>query len=459
MGIFSAMNTAITGLGAQSAALEYISNNIANSQTVGYKRTEASFAELVQESDAKRQALGVVAASSRPTNDIQGQTQSSETDTHFAINGPGYFIVANLQSTIDGDPVFASEDYYTRRGDFELNSDGYLVNSTGYYLKGIAINPDTGNLAGSVPELIHVEPGEYLPAKGTTTIEYSLNLPSSPSTSTYDASIPNSELINPSDFTTGYDPTIAGTGEVIGADVQTFIDQSIAGGAVTAYTATGVPVHMELRWAKTDSALSGGTDSWEMFYLANSAATGTTPAWINSGQEYSFDSDGQLSPKFNSFTIPAVVVDGIDIGDVKIDHTDSTVTQFATSNGMARSSLQQDGYAAGEFIGLNLSDDGRIMANYGNGRSIPIAALALAGFASPNNLDKLDGGAFRQTEESGNPSYTTTGEIFAQALESSNTDIADEFSKLIITQQAYAANTRILTTGDQMMEEVLNMVR
>jgi flagellar hook protein FlgE len=458
MGIFSAMNTAITGLGAQSQALEYISNNIANSQTVGYKRTEASFAELVQESDAKRQALGVVAASSRPTNDIQGQTQSSEVETHFAINGPGYFIVANLQSTIDGDPVFAAEDYYSRRGDFVLNSSGYLVNSTGYYLKGIAINPDTGNLAGSVPELIHVEPGEYLPAKGTTTIDYSLNLPSTPSTSTYDKLIADSELINPASFTGG-NPLDAGTGVVTGADVQTFIDQSIAGGAVTSYTATGVPVHMELRWAKTDSALSGGTDSWEMFYLANSTASGATPAWINSGQVYSFDSDGQLNPKFNSFTIPDVVVDGIDLGDIKIDHTDSTVTQFATSNGMARSSLQQDGYAAGEFIGLNLSDDGRIMANYGNGRSIPIAALALANFASPDNLDKLDGGAFRQTEESGNPTYTTTGEIFAQALESSNTDIADEFSKLIITQQAYAANTRILTTGDKMMEEVLNMVR
>lgn len=140
MGIFSAMNTAITGLGAQSTALEHISNNIANSQTIGYKRTETSFAELVQESDPRRQALGVVDATSRATNNVQGQVQNSAIDTHFAISGDGYFIVSEKQATVDGKPVFGNENLYTRRGDFELDKDGYLVNSSGYFLRGLALN-------------------------------------------------------------------------------------------------------------------------------------------------------------------------------------------------------------------------------------------------------------------------------------------------------------------------------
>ena len=137
MGIFSAMNTAITGLNAQATALEHISNNIANSQTVGYKRTETSFSELVQESNPRNQALGVVDASSRATNDVQGQIQNSATDTHFAINGDGYFIVSEQQSTVDGEPVFGNDNLYTRRGDFELDTNGYLVNSSGYFLRGL----------------------------------------------------------------------------------------------------------------------------------------------------------------------------------------------------------------------------------------------------------------------------------------------------------------------------------
>lgn len=457
MGIFSAMNTAVTGLSAQSTALEYISNNIANSQTVGYKRTESTFAELVQESSPHNQALGVVAVSSRATNDIQGQTQPSDVTTHMSINGDGYFIVSNLQSTVDGEPIFNSENLYTRRGDFELNADGYLVNSAGYYLKGLPINPTTGNVTGSVPELVHVAVDEYLPAKGTSVIDYTLNLPSTPTTANYDKADANSELLDPTGFT--QDPTDAGTGIVIGTDAQKFIDNSISGGSVTAYTATGVPANIEFRWAKTDSVDNGGSDTWELFYLADTTATGAETAWVNSGQQYVFGTDGLLNPSFDSLALTGVTVDGVEIGDVTLDHSDGNVTQYATVDGAARTSLKQNGYIAGEFVGLSLSTDGRLVANYANGRSISIAELPLANFASDGNLAKVTGGAWRETSESGSPVYSSSGSIVGEALESSNTDIADEFSKLIITQQAYAANTRIVTTGDQMMQEVLSMIR
>ena len=456
MGIFSAMNTAITGLNAQSTALEHISNNIANSQTVGYKRTETSFSELVQESHPRSQSLGVVDASSRATNDVQGQVQNSAIGTHFAINGDGYFIVSEQQATVDGEPIFGSDNLYTRRGDFELDTTGYLVNSSGYFLRGLALNPDTGNQTGSVPELIRIT-GDYLPAKGTTEIDYTLNLPSQPTTASVDPNVANSELLNTASFT--QNPTIAGTGVVVGNDAQEFIDQSISGGSVTTYNATGVPANIEFRWAKTDSVQAGGSDKWEMFYLADTGATGTDTAWVNSGQVYAFGSDGKLAPKIDNITLSSVTINGLDLGDIEIDHTSGQVTQYSTVDGTARTTVQQNGYTAGEFVSINLSDDGRINANYSNGRTLPLATVALASFSSDNNLAKTNGGAFRETSSSGSPIYTSLGTIVSGALESSNTDIADEFSKLIITQQAYAANTRIVSTGDEMMQETLNMVR
>ncbi len=131
MGIFGALTTAISGLQAQSLALEHISNNIANSQTTAYKRVETSFSELVAESDPKNLGGGVVLANSRQTNDIQGDIQSSDVNTHMAINGDGYFVVEQQTSTSDGLPVFGGTDLYTRRGDFEINRSGFLVNGAG----------------------------------------------------------------------------------------------------------------------------------------------------------------------------------------------------------------------------------------------------------------------------------------------------------------------------------------
>ena len=456
MGIFNAVNTAITGLSAQSTALEHISNNIANSQTVGYKRTETSFSELVQESDPHNQALGVVHASSRPTNNIQGQVQNSSIETNFAINGPGYFIVAEQQATVDGQPVFGADNLYTRRGDFELDNHGYLVNSAGYFIKGLALNPDTGNQSGSVPELVKVS-GDFLPAKATTQIDYTLNLPSQPSTAAVDSNVPNSDLLKVVAFS--QDPTAAGTGIVKGSDAQEFINQSISGGSVTTFNATGVPANIEFRWAKTNSVQAGGTDKWEMFYLANTNPAANDTAWVNAGQVYEFGADGKLNPQINKITLSNVSINGVALGDIEIDHTSGPVTQYSTIDGTARTSVQQNGYTAGEFVSINLTDDGRINATYSNGRSIPISRIALANFASENNLAKTDGGAFRATPASGAPIYSAQTSVVASALESSNTDIADEFSKLIITQRAYAANTRIVTTGDAMMQETLNMIR
>lgn len=457
MGIFGAMTTAITGLQAQSKALEHISNNIANSQTVGYKRTETSFVDLLPDSPASAQALGVVFANSRPTNNVQGDVSIADTETFMAINGDGFFIVGESIGVSDGDIVFNNEDLYTRRGDFDLDQYGHLVNGGGYYLKGLPIDSTTGNPSGSSPEIVVVS-NDFLAAKETTTVDYRTNLASYPLTSNADENIPNSELLNPAIFANN--PTVGNDETIHGNDATIFIENSISGGAVTAYDAGGNSANVQFRWAKTDSVANSGADTWNLFYLEDSTATGTDVAWRNVGTDYIFGVNGQLNPAVNSVTLTAPTINGVPLGNLEIIHGTAGVTQFADANGKAKiTDIGQNGYAAGELNGLSVSDKGRIVANYSNGQQVDIASVELATFNATNSLRKLDGGAFQRTEESGEPILGSGASIVGSALESSNTDIADEFTKLIVTQQAYAANTRIVSTGDEMMQEALNMIR
>jgi len=589
MGIYGALATAVTGLKAQSFALENISGNIANSQTTGYKRIETDFIDLIPDAPVSRQVPGAVLANSRATNSVQGDIKTASQDTYMALNGSGFFIVDQKIGQNDGNAVFGGTSYYTRRGDFDLDKEGYLVNGSGYYLKGLDIDPTTGNISGSVPAVIQVS-NSLLGANPTTGIDYRLNLPQLPKTANYDPLTPNSELMNAADFVStpadvtatatgasgltgtdnaatimqdgesltinvgGNDVTFdfydgnagAYTGSNIGIDVQTatpvdidtalaavqaglranggsaaadatvglnggqvevtlgsnvtdsftvadgttglgltdgsysytdnsigvgvptisgadaddFISQSVAGGAITVYASNGSPANVQLRWAKVDSAERGGTDTWRLYYLSNSNATGSDTAWVDVGQDYTFGADGSLNPPVTSTTIPNLTVNGVDLGDITMQHNASGVTQFADANGTAQvTALAQNGYPAGEFVSVTINDSGRVVASYSNGQQVELAQVVTANFNAPNALKRYDGGIYAATSESGEALLNNEGGVISAALESSNTDISEEFTKLIVTQQAYAAGTRIVSTSDQMMQEALNMLR
>ncbi len=659
MGIFGALTTAISGLRAQSFALEHVSDNIANSQTIGFKRTETSFVEIVSESTPKQQGSGVVVGNSRATNSVQGDIQRSDVDTHIAINGDGYFVVEGQTGVTDGQPTFEGIDQYTRRGDFEVDRNGFLVNGAGYFLKGLALDPVTGNPSGSLPSVIQIT-NDLIPAQATTEIDYRANLAALPKTAAFDPLIPNSELLNPaasirgggatlladaagvatgtqaisteSDFLTntaivqsdtltvngtvitfgtgvgeietaaeleaaidaitgvsasfnssgqlvitgddadtnvttaasaanvntvlglsdgtsnstnlltqgitaadtltvqigaGAVQTITfgtGVGEVstlaeletalaaltnatgtidatgnitvtaadntdtitIGGNTAanfgidngvtnpsftdltsitasqatTFLEGTVAGGAITSFDAGGAPVNVQFRWGKIDSVANGGTDTWNLFYLTNTNAAGTDTAWQNVGTNYIFGTNGQLNPPLTSVTINNLTVDGLNIGDIVVNHGTNGLSQFSDSNGtVAVTDIDQNGYSSGELADLTITNDGRVTGVYTNGETVEIAEVTIARFNSDVNLRKLDGGAFSATEESGVALLSGGGEIVGQSLEGSNSDIADEFAKLIVTQQAYTANTRIVTTSDEMLQEAVNMVR
>ncbi|MGE3149597.1 MAG: flagellar hook-basal body complex protein, partial [Pseudorhodoplanes sp.] len=199
MGIFGALTTAVGGMKAQSYALENVSGNIANSQTTGFKRIDTSFQDLIPEANASQQLAGNVLASSRMTNTVQGDIQSASIGTFMAINGDGYFVVAKPSSFQDGRPVFDGVENYTRRGDFQVDKNGYLVNGAGYYLQGIPVDPTTGNLVGSVPQLLQFQ-NDFLPAQPTSTIDYRANLARYPLTPGHDTNVPRSELLQPTNF-------------------------------------------------------------------------------------------------------------------------------------------------------------------------------------------------------------------------------------------------------------------
>lgn len=144
MSLLGAMNTAISGLKAQAAAFGNISDNVANSQTVGYKQVATNFIDYLTTSTATTSDPGAVVAIPDYENNVQGTITQTNDTTGLAIAGQGFFAVSQQTGLVNNIPTFNPEQFYTRAGDFTLNSSGYLVNSAGEYLNGWSVNPATG---------------------------------------------------------------------------------------------------------------------------------------------------------------------------------------------------------------------------------------------------------------------------------------------------------------------------
>jgi flagellar hook protein FlgE len=599
MGIFGALTTSVAGLRANSYALENISGNIANSQTTAFKRIDTSFLDLIPQTGVNQQLAGSVTSESRSTNTIQGSVQSSSVATYMAINGDGFFAVQKPGSFTDNNPVFTGVNNYTRRGDFSLDKNGYLVNGAGYYLEGVGIDRTTGNPSGSSPGVLKFQ-NDFLPSQATTKVSYRANLASYPLTTKHDTTVPGSELLRAADF--GTNPQIAGTqpppfgdnsrsglqvnakngvaitgattlsgaaatdsigvnfavgdvvtvngtaitftasggtndathipvdtpisallakidlatgntgtastvtagavvlhtgtaadisltstspalaslgltspvtvirtgggsvgtGHVVGSDNQAFLDETISGGATTAYDGNGAPVNVQLRWAKMDAATlgPGHADVWNLYYQTNPNATGSAVEWQNLNTNFTFGANGQMNPVIGQVTLTNLTVSGVSLGNVTMSFGTGGLTQFADTNGNVQvNQLQQDGYPAGQLLSVSVSNQGRVVGSYSNGRNIDLAEVSVATFNGPNFLKRTDGGTFEVTNESGAALFGKGGTISGSSLEASNTDIADEFTKLIITQQAYSANTKVITTANTMVQDLLNVMR
>ncbi len=660
MGIFNALTTAVAGLQAQSFALQNISGNIANSQTTGYKETDTSFQDLVAQAALNQQTTNGVIADSVATNTVQGTINSTQVSTDMAINGDGWFVVAQPTGFTDNQPTFSGVTDFTRSGNFQLNANGNLVNAAGYYLMGIPVSATTGNPEGSVPQVLQFD-NNFIPAQATTSISYQANLPSTPSsgmivpgnfannpiagaeligsgatlnpdavavgtgtvgsltnattllslgiaagdkimvgdgtnTTTYTSTGSDTvgDLINainagtagnatvtaslnggnlvltgnnftstigvtgsgasdaadlgfgashntfpptnlltqglngktltvsvgggaPQTITFGTaagdvatlgglqtavqnltgvigsvntangdinllatDPTatlaVAGTaspstfgiqnansapgnGTVIGSDVTNFTNQTVDGGSITAYDTEGNPLNIQFRWAQVGNA--SGASTWNLFYQTNATATGAQAAWQNVGSNFIFNSSGQLTqPTSSVLTLPNLTVNGDTLSNVEINLGSNGLTQFANSSGAAQvTKLQQNGFAAGQLQSVAVDSENRVVGTFTNGQTIPLAQITLATFNGENSLQALNGGAYAATADSGPPIFGATGKIAGSSLESSNVDISTQFSNLIVAQQAYSANARVMTTANQMIQSLLQVIQ
>jgi flagellar hook protein FlgE len=447
MGIFDALTTAVSGLQSQSFALQNISGNIANSQTIGYKETDSAFDALVSQAALGEQTAGGVFASSVASNGVEGTIQTESSPTDMAVEGNGWFVVTQPSGSSGSQPQFTGVNDYTQRGDFQTDSNGYLVNGAGFYLMGIPVNPATGAAESTTPQVLQFN-NSFLPAQATTDVDYSANLPSSPSMGVLNPATFN---VNPLDAASG------GTGTVAGEDATTFASASLDGGSVTAYDSLGNPVNVQLRWAETAS--SAGSSSWQLFYQTNSSATGTQVAWQNVGTTFTFNSSGQLTaPASSSINVANLTVKGDAVGNVTLNFG-SNLTQFASTTGNVQvNSLTQNGFGAGSLQTLSV-DNNQIVGSFSNGQTIALANITLATFNGQNSLQPLDGEAYAATPESGSPNYSGAGTVVGSSLEASNVDIATQFSQLIVAQQAYSANARVMTTADQMIQSLLTVIQ
>ncbi|WP_027534802.1 flagellar hook-basal body complex protein [Bradyrhizobium sp. WSM3983] len=255
----------------------------------------------------------------------------------------------------------------------------------------------------------------------------------------------------------------SGTGGVIGNDIATFTKESISGGAVTAYNAAGTPVNLQLRWAKTDSASlgNGHADTWNLFYQTDPNATGTGVGWVNAGQAFTFAADGSLtSPAGSGITLSNVTVSGQSLGSVALNLSSGALTQYASNSGAVTiNTITQNGYAAGQLRSVAVNNNGLVVGTFSNGQNLDLAQVTLSHFNGTNYLKAMDGGAYAVTDQSGPAIAGASGTISGSSLEGSNTDIADEFTKLIVTQQAYSANTKVITTANSMVQDLLNVLR
>jgi flagellar hook protein FlgE len=431
MSLFGSMTTAISGMNAQSRALGHISDNVANSSTTGYKRVDSNFEDLLTQSTSKIHTPGAVRVTPDATVSLQGSITQSENPLAMAISGNGLFSVARPSGTDNAGNILydSASPLFTRSGDFTKNSQGYLVNGSGYALEGWPVTDGVANSGTLQP--VKIDQSAY-PPTATRTATLSANLPSTPVSNSFSTQMSSfDELGNAKAVTLNWtkSETVAN---------QWSVEASSGGASLGTAVATFSD--------GTDPAMPAGT----LLSLAPAEGQTTLTTTANGGK----GSDASIS--FTGGATPLT----LDLGSYG---TPDGVTQFA-GTAYEQRSLVVDGAPAGAYSGVNIRDNGDVVLSYDNGKSKTIARVPVVTFPNADALQREDGQAFSLTTEAGAMQVSEVGTegagtLATSALESSNVDITTEFSKMIVAQRAYTANTRVLTTTDEMLSDTINIKR
>ncbi len=423
MGIASSLYSGVSGLNVNSQAMSVIGNNIANSNTIGFKTSRALFADLLSSKvsgSGGTSEIGRGAGLSTVDNIFsQGTFQNTELNSDLAIEGPGFFMVA--------DPV-TSELRFTRAGAFRFDADGYLVNPEGFKVQGYMLDLN-GNTVGDLTD-IKANTRSFSPANATANITLNTNLNS------------NAPYVGPFDVT---DPA----------------NTSNYAASIQVYDSLGQTHLLTTYFTKLDPATN--PREWGWYTTVDSSEIGGTPGTLTIvGQgTLQFDTTGQLTAPVVGVTNPGALTWTNGSDQTQQIAIDLQTTQFASDSVVV--AQEQDGYGTGTLVKLTIDNDGYIIGNFSNGQPRKLAQIALAKFSNPGGLAKEGANLFSVSAKSGPPIIGTVGsgvgKIFTNSLEQSNVDLAQEFVKMITTQRGFQANSKIITTTDEMLNELINLKR
>jgi flagellar hook protein FlgE len=387
---------ALSGIQAINEQLNTVSNNIANAATYGFKAGRANFASVM----AGTQPNGVEIGSVTQNISQNGSTQTTGRALDAAIDGRGFFVSVNNQGTTQ----------YSRVGIFSTDAKGVLVDSNGNKVQGFG--PSKNGALGAMGD-VQVPTGQ-IPAVATTGIAYTGNL--------------SADWTKPA---TTFDSTKS--------DSYNMVKQSIV------YDSIGTQHTLSQYFVKADA------DTVNVFYSMDGAAVDATatPA------ELKFDATGAMvSTTGNS--VPYLAAGGAAAGSVTIDYKGTT--RFAGE--AATTTNRSDGYASGSFVGVEMAADGSLVAKYSNDQSQVVGTVALATFANEGALSAISQTSWVANAESGTalinpPGVGLSGKLSTGALEGSNVDITSELVGLMTSQRNYQANSKVLTTENQMMQALM----
>ncbi len=419
MSITSSFYSGLSGLDTHATAMQVIGDNIANLHTTGFKSSNVHFEDVLGVSltgvSGGNQTGAGAKISTVDAEFIQGSLMTTNVSTDVAINGKGFFIVQ--------DPM-TSELFYTRAGHFSLDNQGYYVNTLGYQVQGYLYDSTGTSLIETLSD-IQINQNSMIPPNVTTEVNMVLNLDASASPLTWDITDPG----NTSHFST----------------------------ALNIYDSLGQSHQIRVYFTKT------ADQTWEWNAVIDGADVqgGTSGVLESYGTgTLEFDTSGSLTTAMpvDFYTEDITFANGLSATASTIDFTDTTQYGSAT----AIQVLNQNGYAAGTVSGVSIDEEGNIIANYTNGTRRRIARLALADFPNLNGLLRKGATLYQATTTSGDPLYNKPGvggmgNISASMLEESNVDMAAEFIKMIIIQRGYQANTKVITTTDEMLAQLINI--
>lgn len=392
---------ATSGLNAITEQLNAISNNIANSGTVGFKSGRAEFASLY----AGSQPLGVGVTGVTQSITKGGSINATGDSLNLAINGGGFFVVRDA----------AGSTAYTRAGYFSTDASGNMVNNLGMYLQGYPIDANGNLMVGSVSNLT-ISSGS-IPAKATNSVDFTANLNAN-------SKVPATSPFDPKDNTSYND---------------TYTTQI--------YDSLGREHTLNQYFVKNED-----DNSWEVHYYMDGAEM------PNATQTLEFTEQGVLKSPTGAVPLE-VTIAGAEPLEINLSYTGTT--QFGSDFSVSKN--KSSGYASGERTGQTIDKDGSVYATFSNGERLLQGQLILANFANPNGLATQDGTTWGQTASSGAPltgapGVGLFGAVKSGALEASNVDLTSELVNLMNAQRNYQANTKVISTNDNMMNALFQAV-